>query len=738
MSFFSELKRRNVLRVAAAYALVSWIMIEAGSVLLPTFGAPEWFFRVYVIIVIAGFVVAMIFAWIFEITPDGVRLESDIDRSSYDAPKRGSLNTALIVLLVVALGVSLTFNLTGLRNGEGAPPVESRNETLAVLPFGSLSIDPQDRFFADGIHADLLTRLSETGSFRVTSGTSVAAYAGSNKNARQIGEELGVNYIVEGAVQRSGDQARIMVQLIDTRSDTPVWTDNFDRELTVANVFSIQSEVSLQVAAALNARLGPGTESRVARVPTMVVDAYAQYVQARRNLHLRRFDSLQQARTQFEQAIALDPQYAQAWAGLAETIMVLMINHNALPRSDAIDLASGAVGKALTYDPDLAEAHAVSGLIELRRWLTTRTGGGDRLAEAAFERAILLNPSLANAYVWYSSLRETRQDFDGAVELLTRALEIDPLGRIPYVNLPGMLEAQGNAEGAVTIWLKAMAIFPDWPMPIQYLAEHLERLGRLDEAIAWQLRAQAMTVDPLSGRFLVGIYHTFGQDERILEWIDRFPDDHPMRALARGFQQFMQGDYAVALDSLAELESNDDMPKDIIYRLMTVAAIHLGDYDRAREHIVRGFPTLTADVSSGVDRLNLAPALLYAYIEQKRDRPQVAQRILDDAEVVVRDMPRLGRSGHGIRDVQILALEGRPEAALDRLQDAVDAGFVSLMAFDPWDLDKDPLTESLRRYPRYAALLQRMAERIDVMRTTVEKSQEKGDWDALLTRVEST
>ncbi len=731
MSFFGELKRRNVLRVAAAYALVSWILIEAGSVLLPTFGAPEWFFRVYVVIVMAGFVVSMIIAWVFEITPDGVRRESDIDRASYDAPKRAYLNTALIVLLVVALGVSVTFNLTGLRDRDEAPAAGMRDRTLAVLPFGSLSIDSQNRFFADGIHADLLTRLSETGSFRVTSGTSVAAYAGSSKNARQIGEELGVNYIVEGAVQRSGDQARIMVKLIDTRSDSPVWTRNFDRELTVANVFSIQSEISMEVAAALNAQLGPGSESRVARIPTSNVEAYAQYVQARRNLYLRRFDTLQLAREQFEKAIELDPRYAQAWAGLAETVMVLLTNHNALPESEAVAVATAAVETALDYDPDLAEAHAVSGLIELRRWQVTRTGRGDQLAEAAFQRAILLNPSLANAHVWYSSLREAQADYEGAVDLLTRALEIDPLGRIPYVNLPGMLEAQGDAEGAVSIWLKAVAIFPDWPMPIQYLAEHLERLGRLDEAVAWHLRARAMSDDMMSGRYLVGIYHVFGQDERTLEWISQFPEGHPIHTLAQGFLQFTQGDYRASLASLATIEGSENVPREIVYPLMTVAAIHVGDYDRAHELIVRGFPSLAADVSSGVDRFNLGPALLYAYLQQQRDQPLLAQRVLDDAEAVVRDMPRLGRSGHGIRDVQILALEGRPEAALDRLQDAVDAGFVSLMAFDPWDLDQDPLTESLRGHPRYGRLLQRMAERIDVMRSRVDDAQQTGNWDAL-------
>ena len=160
-SFFSELRRRNVLRLAATYALVGWILIEAGSVLLPTFGVPDWFFRAYVLVIFAGFVIALVLAWVFELTPDGVKRESEIDRNTHEPTPRGRSNAFIIGLLAIALGVSITFNVSGLRNGDDIEEVSRDLASIAVLPFSSRSSDPENRYFADGIHDDLLTRLAD-------------------------------------------------------------------------------------------------------------------------------------------------------------------------------------------------------------------------------------------------------------------------------------------------------------------------------------------------------------------------------------------------------------------------------------------------------------------------------------------------------------------------------------------------------------------------------------------------
>ena len=735
MNFFQELKRRNVLRVAAAYALVAWILIEAGSVLLPTFGAPEWFFKIYVLIVAAGFVVSLIFAWVFELTPEGVRLDRNVDQEAHRPPRGNKLNVGIIALLVVALGVSLTFNLTGMRDRHASQTDPAQRDSVAVLPFTSLSSDPDNRFFADGIHADLLTRLAEAGSLRVISGTSVAEYRGTTKNVRQIGEELGVSAIVEGAIQRSGDQVRIMVQLVDATVDEPIWSDSFDRALTMQNVFAIQSEISSKIAGSLRAAMTPDEQARLSRTPTANIEAYAQYVQGRNNLYQRRFETLQQARGQFERAVQLDDGYAQAYAALAETVMVLFINHNALTTAEAFSVAEAAAGKALELDPELAEAHAVRGLVEYTHWKQTKDEERLRSAAASFEQALARNPNLANGYVWYSSVYEALFQTDKAIAMLLTAMEIDPLGRIPYLNLPGMYASQGDNDRATQIWLKSVALFPDWPAPIEYLAQHLEKLGRLDEALAWYEQAKPLASDPMSGSKTVSIYQDFGMDEPIQEWLASFPQEHPLFPLGQGYRLFARGDYREALEVFESLPNIDDIPTDFIYPIMAVSSVFLDDYDAAYEYMAQGYPALVADATNVVTPFNAGRSILFAYIQQKRGNTSFATRLLNEAEVVVAGMPRLGHSGHGIRDVQILVLQGRKEAALDRLRDAIDEGFVSLAGFEIWDLDIDPILAALRDEPRYQAMLEEVSDRIDVMRMNVEAAAASGNWDTLRGRV---
>ena len=336
-SFVSELKRRNVLRVAAAYAVVAWIIIEAGSVLLPTFGAPESVFQIYVIIVVIGFLVSLVFAWVFELTPEGVKLEKNVDRSASITQRTGrKLDFVIIGLLVIALGVSLTLNVTGMRD---ADVTAVDRLSIAVLPFTSRSTDPENQLFADGIHDDLLTRLANIAALKVISRTSVMEYRDSAKNLREIAEELGVGTVLEGAVQRVGDNVRINAQLIDALTDEHIWAKTYDRQLSAVNLFAIQSEISGEITRALKATLTNEEQSRLVNIPTDSLAAYNLYAQGRDNLYKRRLETLLRAREQFEAAIALDPDYAEAYASLAESVLLIMNNHRAISAEETFDVA---------------------------------------------------------------------------------------------------------------------------------------------------------------------------------------------------------------------------------------------------------------------------------------------------------------------------------------------------------------------------------------------------------------
>jgi len=736
-SLLSELKRRNVLRVAAAYALVAWILIEAGSVLLPTFGAPEWFFKVYVVLVMGGFVISIIIAWVFEITPDGVKLEKDLDRSTYDTTSRGGLNFVLIGLLVVALAVSISFNLAGLHDNGTIAKIGTTKSSVAVLPFENRSADPENGFFADGIHDDLLTRLSGIDALHVISRTSVNEYRNTSKRISVIGEELGVTAIVEGAVQRSGDQVRVTVRLIDVAQDEQLWEQTYDRNASLQSVFELQTEISSNISSSLRAALTPEERERLASIPTKNIEAYKLYVEGRIDLGERRFSTLISARQKFEQAIALDPDYARAYAALAETVFVLYANHQAISLSDASEIALAAVERALSLDPNNAEAYAVRGLVSARTWQQTRVGSGNIRAADDYRKALQLNSNLSNAYVWFSSLRETENDVEGAIELLAVALEIDPLNRTPFVNLPGLYALRGEVDACTDLLLRGMDLFPNWELPLGFLSVHLQKLGRLDEAVAWSVEHARRSNDPLAGSNAIGIYRLFGDIDAIGAFIATLPADHPVTPIGVAFEKFARGDYQGTLDVLGNAGDSVLGANAIVFPLLTRAAIMLGDYELARDLILRSNPRFAADSSIAVDRYELSEAVVLAFVDQKLGNNQAAKRLLDQALTTSASLPRVGFSGHGFRDVQILTLQGQIPSALDALRDAIDAGFVSEMGFDFWRFDEDPLLASLRAEPRYIEMRQEMRGLVEAMHQNVIAARAADDWSELRSRAAS-
>ncbi len=736
-SFVSELKRRNVLRVAAAYALVSWILIEAGSVLLPTFGAPEWFFKVYVILVLAGFILSIIIAWVFEVTPDGVKLERDIDRSSYKPAASGGSNYAIIGLLVVALGVSITFNITDIGNDAVDTTETAAHNSIAVLPFTSRSTNEENQFFTDGIHEDILTRLAEIKSLRVISRTSVNEYRDTGRNLRAIADNLGVSTIVEGAVQRSGDDVRISVQLIDALTDEQLWAQTFDRKLTIESLFEVQSEISTQIASSLQAALTPEQEIRLAKIPTDSIEAYAEYVAGRENLLKRQFGTLVTARGQFERAIELDPEYAQAHTALAETVLVILANHNFIAPSEAFSIASSHLDEALEIDPQMPQAFAVRGLLYTMQWEITRVGNGNLAAAASFENALELNPNLADAYVWFASLRRSEGEIEKSIDLLTTAVTIDPLSRIPYVNLPSSLAMIGENERAIELLLHATRIFPDWATPPNYLSKQMEGLGRLDEAVAWSRKDTALSEDPLAGGNVLSIYQDFGDDEAITAFVEAFPETHPLYPIGLAYWHWMRRDYEATLATIESAPDASEFALEFTYPLTISASILTQNYDRAYDYIMKGNPRLSADTDNTVDRFNVQFAVLLAFVEQQKNNPQEAARLLRQAEIVLQDLPRLGMAGNGIRDVQILTMQGRENAAIEALTQAVDEGFVSSNPFDGWPFDSDPIIEPLRRDPRFEVLRQRINDKLEEMRLNVEEAEATGDWSELLAKAES-
>ena len=738
-SFVSELKRRNVLRVAAAYAVIAWIIIEAGSVLLPTFGASESAFQIYVIVVVVGFLVALVMAWALEVTPEGVKLEKNVDRSESIAATTGRrLNFVTIGLLVIALGISVTLNVTGMRDVEDVPMAAVDHSSIAVLPFTSRSTDPENQLFADGIHDDLLTRLANVGALKVISRTSVMEYRDTTKNLRQIGEELGVGVVLEGAVQRLGDSVRINAQLIDAATDEHIWANTYDRQLSAANLFALQSEISEAITRALQATLTNEEQLRLASIPTSSLAAYNLYTQGRANLYKRRLVTLLEARDQFEAAIALDPDYADAYAALAESVLLLQNNHQALSPNEAFDIAGPALDKALSLNPDLAEAHASQGLLKQKMWEETRSGPGLEEAEASFVTALALNPNNASAYMWFASVRGAQERIEESIELYHDSLRVDPLGKIPYANLPGLYALRGQNDEALDLFVKAVEIHPDWPTAYQNLAFHLQGLGRMDEAVAWGMKSLELSTDPLAGTPLFGAYLEFGEYDKIVELFANITPDHPMYVFGLSAERMFQGDYAGAVEILENRIEDVENPRQMYITLISGSAMLAGDFDKARRYAELRNPEFAADTDPKVTATNTPSLIRYAYILQNLGETQRADALLTVALNVVRTLPRIGMAGHGIRDVQILALQGKTFEALAALRGAIDEGFRGTVFSNGWPMAIDPYLESLRGQPGFQAMVGELDDAIAEMQQHVSQVEQSGNWDELRALTETT
>ncbi len=730
-SLFSELKRRNVFRVAAAYAVGGWILIEAGSVLMPTFGVPDGVFKVYAVIVIAGFVLATIFSWIFEFSSEGIRRTEDVPDRQSVAPITGRrLDWLIIGLLIVALGISVTLNITGLRGSAGSDA--ERRASIAVLPFASRSANASNAFFADGIHDDLLTSLAKIGSLKVISRTSVMEYRDTTKNLKQIGGELGVRHVLEGSVQRVGENVRINVQLIDAESDDHLWAQVYDRELTTENIFSIQSEISTNIADALKAALTPGDRARLKSRPTGSLEAYNLYLAGRNNVYQRRLDNLFQARNQFEQAIALDPNYAQAYSGLSDSLMLILINHQALSPDEVYPLAQAAVDRALELDTEDAEIYASLGLIRMHQAEWKRSKPELVEAATALERAIELNPNHAQAFTWYASVQGLRGRPEKAIELLEKALELDPLARIPQSNLAEKYAELGHNDEALAQWLGAVRFHPDWPTAYDNVADHLAGLGRLDEAFAWFRKARQLSMDPLVGRGIVAIELEFGRRERVDEFLDAVPPAHPMSALAEPYRRLFDGDF-VAASSLAErLVGQGGIPDLILLDFASDAALLAGEFARSRSFFEQLWPAFADPGPPAVKLENSDDAIRYAYVLQQLGEEERASAYLNAALGLLQRHHRMGARGYGIHDVQALALLGRREQAMKALRTAVDAGWRSAAMYNNWILEQDPLLVPLREDPEFRSLAAAVRADIERMRERVERAEATREWEQLL------
>jgi TolB-like protein len=725
MGLISELRRRNVHRMAALYAIAAWLIMQMVEVLMTLVELPEWAGRATLGVLAVGFPIAVAFSWFYELTPEGVKLEKDIDPTESTTHVTGRRLNFLVISLLAAAVIVFAYDKWWMHR----PPEQS----IAVLPFVNMSDDPGNEYFSDGMSEEILNKLARIPGLKVIGRTSSFAFKGKNEDLRVIGQTLGVKTVLEGSVRQSGDRVRITAQLIDVSDGAHIWSETYNRTMT--DIFAVQDDVAAAIIDALQMHVGTNpTRER----PTENIAAYNLYIQGRANLYKRRLVTLLQAREQFEQASELDPDYAEAYVGLADTLLLLFNNHAAISREEMLTVVEPALDKALSLGPDLADAYASLGLLKHQIWGETRTGPELEEAEAAYLRAIELNPNHPRAYMWFAQVRTDQQRFDEAIELYHQALRVDPLGRIPYSNLPGLYAQMNRNDDALDLYVKAVHIHPEWPTAYLNLSQHLQGLGRLDEAIAWGMRGQELSTDPLAGAFLIASYVEFGDYDQARKIPADIPVDHPLYELGDGIDSMLDRDFAAAAASFEDIVTSSDNPRQFMFGLIAVCAVLAGDYEKARQYTERRNPDFAADANPQVDRFNIASIIQYAFILQNQGEKRRAESLLARALPVVHSLPRIGLAGHGIRDVQILALQGKSFEALTALREAIDEGFRGTTYSNGWPLSLDPYLDSIRDRPEYQAMASEIDDAVILMQERVAEAEASDNWDDLRALATST
>ncbi len=478
MSLFEELKRRNVFRVGIAYLVGAWVLAQVAELLLSNFEAPAVVMKSILVVLIIGFPLAMFLAWAYELTPEGIKPESEVDRRQSITGQTGrKLDRIIIAFLVIALGYFAWDKFATVDSRAERAPTEGSDPTeksIAVLPFVNMSSDPEQEYFSDGLAEELLNRLAQNNSLRVAARTSAFQFKGQNLDVAEIGRQLKVDHVLEGSVRKSGSRLRITAQLIKVQDGFHVWSDTYERELT--DVFAIQDEISAAIANALELELGTTAGGEDVAKPTSNIEAYNLYLQARFYLATRIEKNLLQAADLFQQAVALDPGFSKAWSGLALTYALLPWYGPTIPESEGARKTLESAQAAIKLDPENAEAWVARGYIEtffLWDWTA---------AEISLERAITLAPNDADVVNLYGSAMVALGDFVQAERYERHAVELDPLAAVQYGDLAILMLILNRNEEGLEYARTAARLGPDAVSRIAELILALQRVGKFDEA----------------------------------------------------------------------------------------------------------------------------------------------------------------------------------------------------------------------------------------------------------------
>jgi TolB-like protein/Tfp pilus assembly protein PilF len=679
MSFFSELKRRNVFRVAIAYVIAAWLVLQVSQLVLEAIEAPAWVLKALLLLAALGLPIVLLFSWAYELTPEGLKKEEDVDRSGSithgTGKKLNQITIGMIMALVAFVVIDRVYFAPVSRPAaQNAAETEARAEkSIAVLAFEDLSADGDQEYFADGLSEELLNVLARMPDLQVAGRTSSFAFKGQNRDLREIGEILNVAHILEGSVRKAGNQIRVTAQLINADTGFHLYSDTYDRDLT--DVFAVQDEIAAAITGALRTELIGTVIQETAETS---IEAYDLYLIARQKIYTRDPGEMKEASRLLDQALELDGEYAPALAQRA-LVQVLLSDgvgsYGDIPAAEAFAEARTLVDRALAIDPSLAEAHAVSGLI-----MGGEKGVSNDDEIAVLEHALSLNPNLDNTRNWLSTAYGEASRNEEARALLEAVVERDPMFGPAFNNLiqdylgtrdfdlgnalVGRVERiVGETDDVNQSWGMIAVAQGDSARAVRYLRKSYELNPR-------------NTVNQLYYGFALA---SIGEYETMIE---------VGRPLSVSFALDRLGRYdeaQAALDTVPIGKSGNDANNAII----SANASHLmvsGQYDAAVRYVEENFASLDAmlqqfERANGSNSGYLAP-LAYSYLQAGRETDF---KILTDAleeSVARRAVARDKSFGALINSINLAALTGTDEEVLTQVQRLIDNNGIGVDVFD--------------------------------------------------------
>jgi TolB-like protein/class 3 adenylate cyclase/Flp pilus assembly protein TadD len=646
-SLWSELKRRNVFRVGTAYAVVNWVLVQAAAVILPTFSAPRWALQAWISVAVIGFPVALVMAWVYEITPMGLQRSDQVLRQASIRRITGRrLDRMIIGLLVVVVALLVFANYAPL---DHAKEPGTQADSIAVLAFENRSANPQDQYFADGLADEILSRLGRVHELKVASRTASFYYKGKDIDVATIAQRLMVGHVLSGSVQRDGDRIRVTAAVDDAETGNLLWSESYDRR--VDDILDIQSEIARSVAAAIVPVLSPQSRATIDAHPTQNVEAYDYYLRARDYLRQPAAETtLASARQLFERAIGLDPRFAQAYAGLCE--------------------------------------------VHLGGYQLTKAAASFEQAEVACHRALTLEGDLWEVHLALGNLYGTNGQYDTAIKELETAIDSQPNAVAPYLALANIYASQGRAERAEATYRRAEEVESGYWAVHNEFGKFLLNVGRSDEAIERFVKVTELVPDSGIGYDNLGnVYLAEGRLDDAIRAFDAAPERSRWLYTNRGLVHYFRGEFSEAVSDQLQAIALAPEYNAAWGRLADAYRFLPGEENKAADAYATAIARVSQELLVNPDDANNVGrlAVYYAYTGK-----------LAEAHEQIAKMLTLATADDALASylaARVSLRSGDTDAAYGYLQKAVAS------SWSPSLLANDPDFASLRGDARFAALV---------------------------------